>query len=221
MESSEEVRMILTPKNWSSFQHYKDRAPAWIKLHKGLLNDYAFACLPVASRALAPLLWLLASEYEEGKIEGSLQEFAFRLHMTEGDLAEALNPLIEAGFFAVDSTSLAERSQPASLEKRREQDKTETEKKVGADAPPSSGGIFFESGVIRLTRKDYEKWRDAFSNLDLKAELIGLTEWAAGQESWFFAVSSALAKKNREMGLRREGVRMLETKPQRGIPGIL
>jgi hypothetical protein len=34
--------LILTPKNWKSFQHYKDRAPAWIKLHKALLDDYNF-----------------------------------------------------------------------------------------------------------------------------------------------------------------------------------
>ncbi len=29
--------MILTAKNWKSFQHYKERAPSWIKLHKGSL----------------------------------------------------------------------------------------------------------------------------------------------------------------------------------------
>jgi hypothetical protein len=91
--------MILTPKNWSSFQHYKDRAPAWIKLHRGLLDDFEFSSLPVASRALAPLLWLLASEFEGGAIDGSLDKIAFRLRMTRGDLADALSPLIEGGFF--------------------------------------------------------------------------------------------------------------------------
>lgn len=111
--------MILTPKNWSSFQHYKDRAPAWIKLHKGLLDDFEFCCLPVASRALAPFLWLLASEYEDGKITASLEELAFRLRMMKAELAEALHPLIEKGFFDA-SEPLAERKQAASLEKERE-----------------------------------------------------------------------------------------------------
>jgi hypothetical protein len=78
--------VILTPKNWDTFQHYKDRAPAWIKLHRGLLDDYTFACLPVASRALAPLLWLLASEYEKGKINASAKEIAFRLRVSEREL---------------------------------------------------------------------------------------------------------------------------------------
>lgn len=108
--------MILTPKNWKSFQHYKDRAPAWIKLHKGLLDDFDFACLPVASRALAPCLWLLASEYEDGQIDMSLDALAFRLRMTRGDLADALNPLIESGFFDA-SEPLAGREQTACLEK--------------------------------------------------------------------------------------------------------
>lgn len=91
--------MILTPKNWKSFQHYKDRAPSWIKLHKGLLDDFEFVCLPVASRALAPFLWLLASEYEGGTIDASLEKIAFRVHMRVDELQEALSPLVDAGFF--------------------------------------------------------------------------------------------------------------------------
>src|SRR4051812_41973837 len=111
--------MILTPKNWKSFQHYKDRAPAWIKLHKGLLNDYDFYCLPVASRALAPILWLLASEYEDGKITGSLDALAFKLHMARGDFADALSPLIQSGFFDA-SEPLAECKRDAIPEKKEE-----------------------------------------------------------------------------------------------------
>lgn len=113
--------MSLTPKNWASFQHYKDRAPAWIKLHKGLLSDFAFSRLPVASRALAPMLWLLASEYESGIITASNDEIAFRLHMTVGDVEEALTPLIYAGFF-FSSDTLAERKQTSTPEKKEEEE---------------------------------------------------------------------------------------------------
>jgi DNA-binding MarR family transcriptional regulator len=125
----------LTPKKWEEFQHYKDRSPTWIKLHKALLDDYDFACLPVASRALAPMLWLLASEYQNGVIDATLEKLAFRFRMTPGDMAEALNPLIEAGFFSVEqdaSKPLAEPEQVASLEKRREE--LEKEKNIGAVA---------------------------------------------------------------------------------------
>ena len=54
--------MFLTPKNWHAFQHYNKRNPPWIKLHRALLDDYEFSQLPVESRALAPMLWLIASE---------------------------------------------------------------------------------------------------------------------------------------------------------------
>lgn len=120
--------MILTPKNWKSFQHYKDRAPAWIKLHRGLLDDYDYCCLPTASKALAPFLWLLASEYEDGQITASLDELAFRLRMTRGEVADALAPLIEKGFFDA-SEPLADCKQDAIPEKEEEREIEEEERK--------------------------------------------------------------------------------------------
>lgn len=118
--------MILTPRDWASFQHYKNRSPAWIKLHRGLLDDYAFSRLPLASRALAPMLWLLASEYEDGKITASVEEMAYRFRTNEKDLVEALNPLIKSGFFESDSNVLAQCKQDACLEERRgEEEKRE------------------------------------------------------------------------------------------------
>jgi hypothetical protein len=116
------VAMTLTPKNWGQFQHYKDRAPPWIKLHKCLLDDYKFACLPVASRALAPCIWLLASEYEGGQITASVDEIAFRVRLTKPELVEALTPLIDNGFL-IASTALAEGYQAAAVE-------TETETEI-------------------------------------------------------------------------------------------
>ncbi len=128
--------MIITPKNWKSFQHYKDRSPAWIKLHKGLMTDYEFVSLPVASRALAPMLWLLASEYEEGAIDGSIKKIAFRVHLSVDELQDALSPLIDSGFF-VSSEPLADRNQPAIPEKRREREyREEKEEEAIASATP-------------------------------------------------------------------------------------
>jgi hypothetical protein len=127
--------MALTPKNWQTFQHYKNRAPAWIKLHRGLLDDYAFSRLPLASRALAPLLWLLASEYEAGKITASHAEMAFRLRTAEKDFTAALKPLSDQGFFIDDSTPLARCKRDASPEEEREiQEQKEEEREIRAVA---------------------------------------------------------------------------------------
>ena len=93
--------MKIIPKSWRDFQHYKDRNPPWIRLHRGLLDNKDFQRLPVASRALAPMLWLLASESVGGEIDADTDELAFRLRATEKEISVALRPLIEKGFFVV------------------------------------------------------------------------------------------------------------------------
>jgi len=132
--------MLLQPKNWAVFQHYKDRCPPWIKLHRDLLNDRVFMCLPLASKALAPLLWLLASESKDGVFDGSLDELVFRLHITPKDYQDGVKPLIDKGFFVVASGVLADCYQDAipegegegegegETEKEKEKER-ETEKK--------------------------------------------------------------------------------------------
>ncbi len=134
--------MRLVPKSWSDFQHYKDRSPAWIKLHKRLLDDYEFQCLPVASRALAPMLWLLASEYENGVIEASADKLAFRIRMRPDEFSDALKPLIKNGFFILEqdaSEPLAERYQNSIPEKERETETQVQNKKDSEEGEPSSG----------------------------------------------------------------------------------
>jgi hypothetical protein len=121
--------MLLQPKNWAVFQHYKDRCPPWIKLHRDLLNDRVFMCLPLASKALAPLLWLLASESKDGTFDGSLDELVFRLHITPKDYQDGVKPLIDKGFFVVASGVLAECYQDAIPETEREGE-TERETKT-------------------------------------------------------------------------------------------
>ena len=109
--------MKLIPKNWANFQHYKHRSPPWIKLHKNLLDDMEYQRLPVASKALAPMLWLLASESNDGVIHRSPEEIAFRLRMTEKDVINAIKPLIKIGFFIDADSMLATRLQDATTEK--------------------------------------------------------------------------------------------------------
>ena len=120
--------MLLKPKNWAVFQHYKDRCPPWIKLHRDLLNDRVFMCLPLASKAIAPLLWLLASESKDGTFDGSLDELVFRLHITPKDYQDGVKPLIDKGFFVVASGVLAECYQDAIPETEGERE-TKTEKR--------------------------------------------------------------------------------------------
>ena len=131
--------MLLQPKNWAVFQHYKDRCPPWIKLHRDLLNDRVYMRLPIASKAIAPMLWLLASESKDGVFDGSLDELVFRLHITEKEYQSGVKPLIDNNFFTVVSGVLAERLQDAIPEREGETEKeieTKREKATSVACPP-------------------------------------------------------------------------------------
>lgn len=126
--------MRLVPKNWAVFQHYKDRCPPWIKLHRELLNDRAFMCLPLASKALAPLLWLLASESKDGSFDANIEELQFRLRIDRADLVAGLKPLIDNGFFHDTSGVLADCLRDAIPE-------TEGEKETKKRQTPAPSGL--------------------------------------------------------------------------------
>lgn len=129
----------LKVKNWGEFQHYKDRDPPWIKLHKGLLDDYEYQRLPLASRALAPMIWLLASESKDGSVEYDLDKLSFRLRCTAKEIEEAIKPLIANGFLIADSELLAGCYQDAMPEESRE----EAEKEKEESKPRKRGSMTF------------------------------------------------------------------------------
>lgn len=165
--------MKLIPKNWDNFQHYKHRSPPWIKLHKNLLDDMQFQRLPVASKALAPMLWLLASESNDGVIHRSAEEIAFRLRMTEKEVLSAIKPLIDNGFFIDDSNMLASSLQDATTEKRQSRDRDrvreETETPSGV-----SDSVFKDYLEVRKTKK--AKWTEtALKGLTKEAEKAGMS----------------------------------------------
>jgi len=120
--------MKLIPKNWSDFQQYKDRKPLWIKLHRDLLNDFSYSSVHIGTKATLPLLWLLACEYEDGIIDATLEEIAFRIHIDKKTIDKAIKELVECNFFALkDECTLLYETVPRE-EKRR--DREETEKKT-------------------------------------------------------------------------------------------
>ena len=92
---------FLVPKNWSNFQHYKDRNPTWIKLHRSCLNDPSFLRLDVYGRSLCPMLWLLASSYNEGYIPNVPEDIAFMLRIPDEDCIKGIKGLLERGLFTL------------------------------------------------------------------------------------------------------------------------
>jgi len=118
----------LKIKNWEDFQHYKDRNPPWIKLHRTLLTDYEFNCLQDASKLHLMLIWLLASQ-TGNRIPNDPRYLQHAMHL---DSPPNLKELIDKGFLVMEqdaSKPLAEGYQAAMLE-------TETEAEAEADITP-------------------------------------------------------------------------------------
>lgn len=103
----------LRIKNWDQFQHYKDRAPPWIKLHTALLDDYEFTHLPDVQKAHLVLIWLFASKHD-GFVPNDAKFLRNKLGTTERiDLAA----LVASGFLIPEqgaSDALADGKQDAS-----------------------------------------------------------------------------------------------------------
>ena len=96
--------MMLHVRGWQECQQYRSRKPPWIKLHRELLDDIAWHSLPDASKALAPMIWLLASEKPQG-LDVSIAGLAFRLRTTGQWVEAALAPLIAAGLLSVEQVA--------------------------------------------------------------------------------------------------------------------
>ena len=105
----------LYVKNWEKFQHYKDRSPAWIKLHASLLNNYDFNCLSDDGKLHLMLIWLLASQ-TDNKIPADAEYIAKKIGVTKNI---NFKELIDKGFLVDASNMLADCKQTASLEERR------------------------------------------------------------------------------------------------------
>lgn len=185
--------MKIVAKNWSSFQHYKDRSPPWVRLHRALLDDYEFHCLPVASRALAPMLWLLASEYKDpsaGIVDADPKRLSFRLRMSEQDVALALKPLIDAGFFIADADAsglLAQCLRDAVPETETETETEEKEREKTTDAPAD---LFPASPATPARRSPVElrTWLDSLPDdedpIQADDPIIAYAEQAGIRHDW-------------------------------------
>ena len=184
--------MKLIPKNWTKFQHYKDRNPPWIKLHRDLLIDKTFMRLPTASKALAPLLWLLASESIDGIFDADFDQLEFRLRFTEKELIAGIKPLIENGFFIDASTMLS-----ASLQDAIPETETEAEKRQ-IFVPPIPSDLLKEWLIVRKRKPVTER---VFNSVIKEAEKIGWTPeqaiikccergWTGFESSWVDLKSS-------------------------------
>lgn len=201
----------------------------WFRVDDGLVDDPKVQQLSDRLFRAVINLWCITSQ-SDGNLPPA-DQVAFKLRLPPAKAAKVLAELRGAGLIDDDETGarphnwngrqfksdvstdrvkqFRERQRNVSSAVSEtppdtEQIQSRAETDIAASAASTNGKYAFETGVVRLTAKDFSQWKEAFSNLDLRAELIALAPWAAEQQNWFHAVSGALAKRNREEKLRRE-----------------
>ena len=176
---------MFSVKNWSEFQHYKDRNPPWIKLHNHLLDDYEFEMLGDAAKGHLLCIWMLASRT---KNEMPLDDKWITKKIGASTKVN-LEALINAGFLIVEhdaSTSLHNETQLATVSvPSEEKSRGETEKSrvdSGRFSPPldidtvtyfeSKGStaieaekfwLFYDSKNWMVGKSKMKKWESAAS----------------------------------------------------------
>jgi len=185
-------------KNWSKFQHFKDRKPPWVKLYRDLLDDIEWHELDPKAAKVLVMLWLIASE-DEGSIPPNKQ-LAFRLRMSEKETEVCISKLSH-WLEQDDDNVISTRYQDDAPETETETE-TETDIICPPDGEPLDGNKLpgcDHKAVIALyhqnlptlrkvevwneTRKGYlrQRWREVAAELAEQKPITGhdvLTWWA-------------------------------------------
>lgn len=104
--------MTYAIKNWSRYQHYKERHPPWIKLYHDLLDDDAFGRLDPFSQLLYFKL-LMAASRKDNRIPDSVAWMSAELTLPKARIKKALDVLLSTGFLTAETASTTA-SKPAS-----------------------------------------------------------------------------------------------------------
>lgn len=127
--------MTIRIKNWGEHQHFKDRSPPWIKVHREIINDVEWHELSGDDAKLLISLWLIASEDKElsGRLP-DIKNLCFRLRIKEIQLNQALIRLSH-WLIQDDISAISIGYQSDIPEKRRDREETEKEVEKKAQAP--------------------------------------------------------------------------------------
>lgn len=188
------MTIFVRIKNWAEFQHYKDRNPPWIKLHRALLDDYEFTQLPDADKAHLMLIWLFAS-HQEGRIPADPEFLSRKIGATQ---PVNVKLLIDMGFLIPEqnasdvlaaclqsaSTSLASRAPPRSQETEAETETPSRKKPRSGDDDPR----FARFWAAYPKHKDRAGAAKAFARVNpddaLLDRILRALEMAARSDDW-------------------------------------
>lgn len=116
-------------KNWDKFQHFKDRRPPWIKLHRDILEHRDINSISDGSFRVLVGMWLLASE--DKNMGGELppvEDIAFRLRVEKTKIIKALKEL-DAFLIQDDINAISSDHQDDDPERETETEKRQKQRR--------------------------------------------------------------------------------------------
>jgi hypothetical protein len=159
-------------KNWKTFQHFKDRKPPWIKLHRDILDRRDIMMISPSSFRLLTFLWLLAAE--DASMNGNLPEIediSFRLRMETKDivpLLQELTPWIED----IDIKPISSRYQVGLPETETETETYKPETEIEGDSPKKAREkLSDEEWMLSI------KTNPAYEGIDITREIAKCGMW--------------------------------------------
>jgi hypothetical protein len=125
----------ISVRNWTQYQHYKDRNPPWIKLHRELLTSHTWVAADDASRVLAISIMMLAAAtgnkipadpayIQRVAYLNKVPDFTFLINCQFIDISEELNgassTLADASKFQASARPERETEGETKTEERRD-----------------------------------------------------------------------------------------------------
>ena len=158
--------------NWADFQHYKDRDPPWIKLHgRRLLDKPGWRRLHGSAAKLLVDVWMLAAQLgEQGELDMTLADLAFRVRLPEADVLTDLQVLKHYAFVELCPQLLATAPKPFP--------EVETERETEAEGRGRDRDTTTRDEVARARRTLLPIIRDQFWKPDGKPA----ADWSEGRE---------------------------------------
>ena len=165
-------------KNWSQFQHFKDRRPPWIKLYREILDDIEWHELDPKSAKVLVMIWLIASEFD-GCLP-DIKKLAFRLRMTEKDTEVSLIKL--SHWLEQDDISVISARDQDDLPETETETEKETKTEISVEPQSVSRPVvevpILGNKVYGVSQVMVDEWSKAYPAVDVQAELHKMRVWS-------------------------------------------
>jgi hypothetical protein len=171
-------------KDWNKYQHYKNRNPPWIKLQKEVIDSFEWHSLQDASKAIAIVIWMIASEHQDplsGLVPDNVDKIAFRAHADVLKTNECIKELIRKGFLTREQNAgdLLALCHQSDLPEEEAETEKETEGECGAaksPPPPRTRAIRIQDWIKTLQKED--------PSVGIRCCPDELGEWAQNEYNW-------------------------------------